>query len=129
MKNICKNFFVILFLSFITFSPYLASAQGTGGGCNLASNPKFNTLVDYGICIINSAVIPFIIGLALVFFIYGVMQYVLNEADEGKREKGKQFMVWGIIALTVMLSVWALVGILGGTFGLNVTVIPEVSPN
>ncbi|MFA7285485.1 MAG: hypothetical protein WC011_01395 [Candidatus Paceibacterota bacterium] len=129
MKNIFKNLFLVLFFTLIVFSPYLANAQGTGGGCNLSANPKFNNLVDYVICIINTAVVPFIFALALVLFLYGVMQYVLNEADEGKREKGKQFMVWGIIALTVMVSVWGLVAILGGTFGLNISIIPQVFTN
>jgi hypothetical protein len=103
--------------------------NNSGGSCDLPNNPKFNNLVDYIVCIINISVIPLILGLALVVFVYGVMQYVLNEADEGKREKGKQFMVWGIVALTVMLSVWGLVAILGGTFGLNISIIPQVSTN
>lgn len=128
MKNTFKQILLIILFNLIVFSPVLTQAQD-GGGCNFASNPKFNDLVDYVVCIVNISVIPLIFGLALVFFVYGVMQYVLNEADEGKREKGKTFMVWGIIALTVMVSVWGLVAILGGTFGLNISIIPEVSTN
>ncbi|MFA7285486.1 MAG: hypothetical protein WC011_01400 [Candidatus Paceibacterota bacterium] len=108
------------------------SGSGSGGGgvgCSLATNPKIQDVISYTSCILNLSVVPLIFSLALVMFVYGVMQYVLNEADEGKREKGKQFMVWGIIALTVMVSVWGLVNLLGGTFGINTRIIPSVTPN
>jgi hypothetical protein len=36
--------------------------------------------------------------------------------EETKKEKAKQYMLWGIIGLTVMVSVWGLVNILGDTF-------------
>jgi len=105
------------------------SSTPTGGGCTLAVKPKFNNLVDYVVCIINLSVIPLIFSLAFMLFVYGVVQYVLNDTDGAKRQQGKQFMIWGIIALTVMVSVWGLVKLLGGSFGLNTSLIPQVSTN
>ena len=61
-------------------------------------------------------------------FVWGVVQYVINADEESKKSKGKQFMIWGIIALTVMVSVWGLVKIVGDTFGIDSTFIPEVKP-
>ena len=95
--------------------------------CNLATNPKFQDLLNYASCIISQAVIPLIFALALVMFIWGVVQFVINSDEEAKKEKGRQFMIWGIIALTVMVSVWGLVEILGDTFGINYA-IPQVQP-
>ena len=60
-------------------------------------------------------------------FIWGVTKYVINSSDEAKKEKGRQFMLWGLIALTVMFSIWGLVGIFGSTFGVDV-IIPQVQP-
>jgi hypothetical protein len=57
---------------------------------------------------------------------WGVVQYILNNEEEAKREKGKQFMLWGIIALFVMFSVWGLIKVLGNTFGIQY-VIPQVA--
>jgi len=59
-------------------------------------------------------------------FIWGVVQYLINAQEETKREKGKQFMIWGIIALTVMTCVWGLVSIVGTTFGIQ-NVIPRTA--
>jgi len=71
-------------------------------------------------------VIPLIFALAVAMFVWGVVQFVINSSEEAKKEKGKQFMVWGIIALTVMVCVWGLVAILGNTFGVNTGFIPQV---
>lgn len=96
--------------------------------CKLSSSPKFQDLVVYVNCIINLSIIPLFFTIAVAFFVYGVVQYMLANADESKRETGKQYMVWGIIALTVMVTMWGLVNILAGTFGLDSGFIPQVKP-
>ena len=94
----------------------------------LVANPKFQDLVCYVIGIINRSVIPLIFALALVMFIWGVVQYVINTSEEAKKEKGRQFMLWGIIALAVMVSVWGLVHIFGATFGIDFAIPHVKSP-
>jgi len=86
---------------------------------------KIQHVLLYGVCIINSAVVPLIFALAVAMFIWGVVQYVINSDQEAKKDKGRQFMIWGIIALAVMISVWGLVRILGNSFGIDYAV-PQV---
>ena len=64
------------------------------------------------------ALIPIVIGLAVLVFLWGVLRYVIASDDAGK-EQGRIFMLWGIIALFVMVSVWGLVNILRETLQLN----------
>ncbi|MFA5987255.1 MAG: pilin [Candidatus Paceibacterota bacterium] len=70
--------------------------------------------------ILNS-VAPLVIGLAFLWFIWGVVKYITAGSEEEDRNKGRDMMIWGIIALFVMTSVWGLVGILSGTFELSNT--------
>jgi hypothetical protein len=63
-------------------------------------------------------IVPFLIGLGVVVFIYGVLVLVFSEGGE-KKEEGKQYMFWGIIGIFVMVSVWGLVNILISTFNLS----------
>jgi len=101
--------------------------SGQTSGCRF--NPtggKLQDLLTYATCIIKTSVIPLIFAVAIVMFIWGVVQFVINTDDEAKKTKGRQFMIWGIIALTVMVSVWGLVSILGNTFGINSSFIPQV---
>ena len=57
-----------------------------------------------------------LVSLAVVSFVYGIIQYFLYPDNEEKRKAGKQFMFWGIVTLFVMVSIWGLVGILSNTF-------------
>lgn len=59
-------------------------------------------------------IIPIIIGLAVLVFVWGILQYVVSKEDTGKAD-GKKYMLWGIIALFVMVSVWGLVNLLQKT--------------
>ena len=107
-------------------APAGININGTAGaGCSVGTT--FANLLGFATCVINQSVIPFIFSIAVVAFIWGVVQFfIINSDEEAKREQGKQFMIWGIIALTVMLSVWGLVGILSNTFGIS-SVLPQAN--
>lgn len=55
--------------------------------------------------------IPVLISLGVLAFMWGVVLYLFGK----NKDEGKSMMLWGIIALFVMTSVWGLVGILRGT--------------
>jgi uncharacterized membrane protein YidH (DUF202 family) len=60
-------------------------------------------------------IVPFLVGLGVFVIIYGIFTYIRSADDEEKRTVGKQFMVWGVLAVFVMLSVWGLVSVLANT--------------
>lgn len=76
--------------------------------------------------------IPFIIGLAVFVILWGIFNYITHAAEEEKRTEARQYIVWGIIGVFFMLSVWGFVNILVNTFNLNTTIgddaIPKVPP-
>lgn len=48
--------------------------------------------------------------LAFLFFMYGVFKYFfLNSTDPKGREDGRMFMIWGVIGLAILFSIWGLV--------------------
>jgi FtsH-binding integral membrane protein len=77
-------------------------------------------------CVIGTSVIPLLFILAIASFVWGVVQYVINSDEEAKKAKGRNFMIWGIIALVVMTSIWGLVQIFGNTFKINTQYYPTV---
>lgn len=50
-----------------------------------------------------------VLALALVFFLWGMTQFIRNADSEEGRKNGKQVMLWGLIALFVMTSVWGII--------------------
>ncbi|MES2023207.1 MAG: pilin [Patescibacteria group bacterium] len=91
------------------------------------NNPTAKDIFNYGTCVLGNSIIPLLFLFASIVFMWGVIQYVIGGQEEAKKDKGKQFMFWGIIALFVAVSVWGLVGILTGTFNLKTTA-PSVQP-
>lgn len=123
LVNIIVNTFG---LSGVT-APSLAPLTGASGTCAMGTN--FQGVLSYVTCIINNSIIPLIFALATVMFVWGAVNFfIINADEEAKRGQGKQFMIWGIISLAVMLSVWGLVGILTSTFGINGNILPQVHP-
>lgn len=126
IKNFKKLSSIILISSFVL--PLVSFAQSSTSIilCALPANPKFGDLLDFFTCNISKSIVPLIFVLATAAFVWGVVQYViLGAEEEAVRAKGKQFMIWGIIALAVMVSVWGLVNVLTTTFGIT-NVIPQL---
>ncbi|OGZ32651.1 MAG: hypothetical protein A3H02_01130 [Candidatus Niyogibacteria bacterium RIFCSPLOWO2_12_FULL_41_13] len=68
---------------------------------------------------ILSGIIPILMGLATIVFLWGAINYVFAADDEEKRKTFKTYIVWGIIGLFSMVAVWGIVRVLISTFGLG----------
>lgn len=73
-------------------------------------------------------IIPFIIGLAVFVILWGVFLYVTKAAEEEKRTEARLYIVWGIVAVFCMLSLWGFVNILVNSFNLQTTIAPGSIP-
>ena len=88
----------------------------------LAASPPpadFKNLVKLIIDSIITPLIALIFALAFLGFLWGAAQFVMKADEPTARTKGKDKMLYGLIALAVMFSAWGLVKILTGTFGLG----------
>ncbi len=87
-------------------------------------NPP-TTRIDTIICRIGSYIIDPLIALlmtlALVLFIWGVIQFLVNQnnGEEAKIADGKRHMIWGIVGLVIMVSVYGLMALISRTFDLK----------
>lgn len=97
-------------LGFLT--PLLAFAQEDFGQIN-----EFFTKIS---AFINGTLIPLLFGVALLVFLWGIFKYfILGGGDEGKREEGKQLMLYAIIGFVVMVSVFGIVNAIAGGLGFS----------
>ena len=63
--------------------------------------------------------LPLVVGLALLGFFYGLMRFIFASGDPEKRGEARSIMIYGIIALFVMVSVWGLVRFVGNALGIQ----------
>jgi hypothetical protein len=69
---------------------------------------------------IISLIVPLLISLAIVAFMWGIVKFIAHADDEKAIVEGKQFMVWGLVGIFVLISFWGIVGYLQESLGLNV---------
>ena len=63
--------------------------------------------------------LPIVVALALLFFFWGLAKFILASGDEDAKDQGKRIMIWGVVALFVMASVWGLVAFFGNLTGVD----------
>lgn len=64
-----------------------------------------------------SLLVPLLIGLAVVVFFFGLVKYIWGGAEA--KSAAISSMVWGVIAIAVMVSIWGLVGLLQNIAGID----------
>lgn len=88
---------------------------GSGLFCFGSFNyPTFCSVVNFFLLQIGRA-IPILIFISAIVFVWGVFRYVIAEGED--RKKSRDVMLYGIIGLFVMVSVWGLVAVVKNTFG------------
>ena len=73
-------------------------------------------LINFFTCTLMQGIIPLLVALAMAGFVYGIIKFFLNPDSEEQKKAGKNFMIWGLVAMFVIVSIWGLVGIVSKTF-------------
>lgn len=116
MKRIKKFLWGIpLYLS--TFVYVNAAEQPFTSGASPRSDGLVGFLETVGD--IMGMLVPIFLGLALIYFIYGLAEYILVSGEESEKEKGRTRMIWGTIAMFVIVSVWGIVKLIQETVGVT----------
>jgi len=97
-------------IAFIAVSvPFVAMAQTSPV---VDANTLQNKLINLG-----NMFTYILIALAVIFIIWNVVMYLIKGgSDEAARSKAASSILWGVVGLFVILSIWGLVNILLNTF-------------
>jgi len=116
-----KKKLIVLSGFILGLAPIMVLAQTTGAGparCVPGARVEdLQTFLCKGADVLN-AILPVLIALGIVYFVWGVIMYVIHDDEEAK-VKGRDRMIYGIIGLAVIIGVWGLVRLLVNSFGLN----------
>ena len=85
---------------------------------NIAYADVDSFIASVNLLIINPLIV-FLFALAVVYFLYGVFQFILNAENEEKKTSGKSHMLWGIVGITIMMGVWTILNIVIATFNIQ----------
>ncbi|OGZ06953.1 MAG: hypothetical protein A2942_01310 [Candidatus Lloydbacteria bacterium RIFCSPLOWO2_01_FULL_50_20] len=66
-----------------------------------------------------SLLVPLLLAVAIVLFFWGLVKFIANASDEAARESGKNLMIWGMIAIFVMVAFWSIIGYVQSSLGVS----------
>lgn len=97
----------------VLLSPVFASAAGLADTLNLVQG-------------FLSALVPMIITIAIIVFFWGLVKYIMS-LNDGDKAEGLQIMMYGVLALFVMVSIWGIIKLLQSTFKVGDTnpIVPK----
>jgi succinate dehydrogenase/fumarate reductase cytochrome b subunit len=90
-----------------------------------AASASLNEFIGNVDNMIINPLILFLFALAVVYFLYGILEFIMNQENEEKKTSGKSHMLWGVIGIVIMLGVWTLLGIVTSTLGIDKS---EINP-
>ena len=104
----------------------IADAGGSAGGA-------FGDLLANILTFTNSTLIPFIIGIGFLVFVFGMFQYfIAGGANEENKEAGKSLMIYATLGFVLIIVFWGVVNLLTTSTGLNegldASTVPKVTP-
>ncbi len=93
----------ILFSLFSILVPALSSAFSL-------EDSTFGGVVLEVVGIINMLV-PILVSLAIIFFFWGMSKFILHSDSADGIKNGRNYMLWGIVALFVLFTFRVLIGL------------------
>ena len=111
-----KNIFFIITLLF----PVIIHAQA------LQTISNVNNLATR-LAGIGNIITYLLVGLAVIYIIWNIVQYFIH--GDGDRKESGMNILWGIVGLFIIVSLWGLVNILVNTFYTDANIPQNRFPN
>lgn len=113
-----KNFYRVFLVAAVMLLPELALAA-----------PDLKGLIQKFVNVII-IMIPVGSGIALLVFFYGLTKYIFNQSNANEKENSKHIIVWGLVGLFVLFSIYGIVNVFKATlFRYSVYDSPLQLPN
>jgi Na+-driven multidrug efflux pump len=107
-KSVCREgFFQGIIIVGAFAAPLYAFAAPPG---------SFKDAVNYVVDSLLAPIPAILVTLIVLVFFWGLANFIRNTGSEEGRANGKRLMLWGVIALFVVVAMWGLVGVLVGAF-------------
>ncbi len=82
-------------------------------------NATAQQIVDGVTAMIFQPIVALLFAAGLLVFMWGMVEFIANPTDPTHKEKGKQHMIYGVIGLLIMVSVWGIVGLVTDALGID----------
>ena len=105
----------------------LAPAVSSAQIADSSSGGAFEDLLENILVFINDVLIPFIIGIGFLVFVWGMFKFfILGGANDEKKEQGKSLMIYATIGFVLIIIFFGVINLLTESTGLTGETIRNV---
>ena len=105
----------------------LAMLPGVAGAQFASDGGDFGLFLGNVINFANGVLIPFILGIGFLVFVWGMFRYfIAGGADEEARSNGKNLMIWATLGFVLIIVFWGVVNLLASSTGWGNTTLQQV---
>ena len=98
-----------------TFAQIEVDPDGTAGYDPADVEGFLGNILDW-----VNLIIPIVIGVGFIIFLFAVIKFILAAGDEEARKDSRQLMLYAIIGVFVMVAIWGIIALIAGSFGIGV---------
>jgi len=121
MKNIIN--YKILAVGLVLLSPLLSFAQSINGRNDLSA---FGARI---VTFINNVLVPAAFAVVLLLFVYGIFRlFILSDSESDEKKQARQFVLWAVISMVVVVSIWGIVSLISQGLDLEEKNIDDIIP-
>lgn len=112
----------------VLLAALLSMVQVAHAGDGLADAPTLGegegqagTLLANILDLINDILIPFLIAIGFLVFVWGMFQYfILGGANEESKQRGKSLAIYAVVAFVLIIIFWGLINLIVASTGLAI---------
>ena len=100
----------------LLFVPAVSAAQGIADSADAG---PFQDLLENILVFSNDVLIPFILGIGFLVFVWGIFKYfIFGGANEEAKEQGKSLVIYATLGFVLIIVFWGIVNLLSTSTGL-----------
>jgi hypothetical protein len=105
---------------YLTSATLFALPMVVGAQATIDSGGVLKGFLNSVLTFINNALIPFILGVGFLLFVWGMFQYfIAGGADDEAKTKGKSLMLYATLGFVLIIIFWGVVNLVANGTGLK----------
>ncbi len=84
----------------------------------MARTVNMSDLINRFVTYIINPLIAILFALALALFMWGIARFIWTSDDDTSREQGKKHMIWGLVGMLIMVSVYGILNVATSLLGI-----------
>ncbi len=91
-------------------------------------NTEVTSIIDNITTMIFQPIATLLFSIGFLVFMWGLVEFIANPTNSEVKDKGKKHMIYGVLGLLIMVSVWGIVDLITNTLGIDCSQVQNGKP-